>query len=229
MFNIRARHLERDLVEVHAAFGDTVDGLSFEFANRRSGAIQAIGGRLGPSGITMSSHQVTECSATLPAGRHLKYEKARRGTVVQQYGESNLVSSGGSSFLTSPGVSQMAFLEDAGPVESMSVNLPVDTLDRYLAMAEETLSNSAGFVVLDGASSTQDAPLTGLMDYVLKNLSLCSTNRRLAELADALLLETYISFLRSIGYLRPPELLGFRPDTRRRDRSAHRKWPERSE
>jgi hypothetical protein len=57
MFNIRAKHIEQDLAAVHAAYGDVVEGLTFDFADQDTGGILATGGCLGPLGIMLTSYE----------------------------------------------------------------------------------------------------------------------------------------------------------------------------
>jgi AraC-like DNA-binding protein len=214
MFNIRAKHIEQDLAAVHAAYGDVVEGLTFDFADQDTGGILATGGCLGPLGIMLTSYEITAGYATLPGDDFLKFEQARNGSIVQVQGASELISRNGTTVLTGPGLNRMAFQPDGRAVRSMSANLSVTVLQELLDKSEEPIVLGKVTQSGNGSRPASEAQLSGLVQHLLEHFQEYAASPRRGELAEALLMECYSAYLRDTGYIRGVEVAGLRPDTR---------------
>ena len=201
---------------MNAALGDVSEGVFFDFADRRSGHAQVDAGVFGPRGVALASYHITESQAVLPgAATHIKFERPLAGAIYQRHGQTELAAGPATSILSGPGDCEMFWRPNGQVVHSISMSLPVSVLKNFLAMAGCPYSVGTEFVTFEGARAAQDAQFTELMSYILRHFARLVEMPRQGDLAEALLLETFVDMSLGVGFLNGPETAGVRRDPRR--------------
>lgn len=221
MFNIRASHQEEDLVAMNAALGDVSEGVFFNFADRRVGSAQVNAGVFGPRGVALASYQITESTAELPgAATHIKFERPLSGVIFERHGEIEMTADPETSILSSPGDCEMFWQPQNQAVQTISMSLPVAVLQDFIAAGDHALTLNNTCISFDGAHAAHDKQFVDLMSYILDHFERFAAMPKQGDMAEALLLETFVDMAHGAGFLEEPETAGLRRGSRGGDADA---------
>lgn len=187
-------------------FGDigaAVRSMSFE--DRRTGIYISSGGLIGNGTVLVDRYRTTASSFDMSETDFINYERAIEGAAVLEHGTSRIVSAAGTASVARQAGYRMAFRPTGKFVEGYEICLSQTALDSFLATAGEERAGPVGLMAVGGASlQDADRALLSIADFVLLHYELYRTGAkgRRGNLAEALVTDLFVQFLRDTGSLR---------------------------
>jgi AraC-like DNA-binding protein len=207
MLEIRARYLERDLLEsgLLEAFGDAVKGVDFmRFSDEEDGFFRGKGGLIGDGRISVSEARGSNCIIRLPEENTVRYEKAISGTFGVKRGDTEVAAEAGLALIVGADP-DLCLAPAKAPVEGLATTVSLESLDRYLVRGGERRKGAVGHALIERSGPEGlDGALLSLTRHAVRYFDSYQKegSGSAGRLMEALVIENFVGLLTAAGALK---------------------------